>query len=134
MMRCNAYHIREGRSIGRLLHGKTLSRAAIIVVVTAVVVLMAAAEAAGQCLYEVESLIIPPVGGGGGVPYTPHNDANDISDTGVVVGWYEQCGFTGRRHPFMWSQQTGFVQLERPPGYTTIEATGVSPSGRYIVG
>lgn len=86
-----------------------------------------------QCHYDV-TLIHAPVCPGGGLAFQPITAPRDLSETGVVVGHYERCDFSARQEAFYWTEETGLITLVRPAQFDSIQAMGVSPNGRYIVG
>ena len=119
----------EGQSflIMRLWRAGCCALAAVIAIVATT------GPAGAQCMYEV-TIIRAPVCPGGGVPEQPGTVAEDISDTGVVVGWYRQCEINSRKEAFRWSEQSGFETLPRPTGVTSAQALAVSRDGSIIVG
>ena len=119
----------EGQSflIMRLWRAGCCALAAVIAIVAT------AGPAGAQCMYEV-TIIRAPLCPGGGVREQPGTVAEDMSETGVVVGWYTQCADFSRKEAFMWSEQSGFETLPRPTGVTSAQALAVSRDGSIIVG
>ena len=57
----------------------------------------------------------------------------DVTDTGLVVGsLWDAVG--QRNAAFQWTEQSGFVVLQGPPGRERCQAARVSPDGRVITG
>ena len=76
----------------------------------------------GQCNYEITAIIQGPECGIFGFPPT---FGTALSDNGEVVGWYTACTI-GTDEAFYWSEATGFVTLDRPPGVYAAMASDLS--------
>jgi len=80
-----------------------------------------------QCMYEIVAEISAP-----GCP--PFGNApivgGAINDNGVVVGHYVDCAFND--NPFMWSEETGFVQIPLPPGVLEAEPRDINSNGEIV--
>jgi len=84
--------------------------------------------AAGQCQYEVmiiQAEECPPYG------YPPTTGAG-LNETGDVVGYYKYC-VIGPYVPFLWTAETGMIDLPLPPGSYEARASDINDAG-VIVG
>ena len=82
----------------------------------------------GQCQYEITATIQGPECGIFGFPPT---FGTALSDNGEVVGWYTACTI-GTDEAFYWSEKTGFVTLDRPPGVYAALAADISEEGTIV--
>lgn len=99
---------------------------------TAAVLLLALlpAHAQGQCQYEITAIIEGfPCGGDNFAGLRP----TAINDHGVVVGSRQPCNplFNGRL-PFTWSEETGYVGLQLPPGIADAEPLDINNHGEIV--
>ena len=81
-----------------------------------------------QCNYEITATIQGPECGIFGFPPT---FGTALSDNGEVVGWYTACTI-GTDEAFYWSEKTGFVTLDRPPGVYAAYAAGLTSDGTIV--
>ncbi len=102
----------------------------VIPVTLAILAVTAAGHAQIPCSYEVSAVIQGPWCPIFGFPPTL---ARSIGENGEVVGSYYPC-VIGPREAFLWTPQSGFVTLERPPGYTSAAAEGIDSETGWIVG
>ena len=86
------------------------------------------AELRGQCQYTITATIQGPECGIFGFPPT---FGTALSDSGEVVGWYTACTI-GTDEAFYWSEGTGFVTLDRPPGVFAAMASDISNEGTIV--
>jgi uncharacterized membrane protein len=66
-----------------------------------------------------------------GIAGPPPTHGVSLSDKGEVVGYYGQC-LSGNDEAFYWSEATGMITLDRPPGVYSAEARGLNPSGTIV--
>lgn len=92
----------------------------------AAVVLACDTPAIGQCQYEVTGEIranpCPPFG------TWPTVFANAMNNLGQVVGYWNDCD-NSNEHGFIWSAETGVVELIRPPGVIGIIPEDINDNG-----
>ena len=81
-----------------------------------------------QCQYTITATIQGPECGIFGFPPT---FGTALSDNGEVVGWYTACTI-GTDEAFYWSEETGFVTLDRPPGVFAAMASDISNEGTIV--
>ena len=82
------------------------------------------------CSYDVQIIQAPscPIFG------PPVTRGRSISDSGNVVGDYDQCDDPGLENSFLWSPRERLLTLDMPRGTLTSSAMDISPDGRFIVG
>ncbi len=63
----------------------------------------------------------------------PPTIAKGVSETGEVVGLYNSC-VVGPSRAFRWTEETGFVTLQVPDGFTSASAQDIDSATGWIVG
>ena len=96
----------------------------------AILLVTAAAHAQIPCGYEVTAVIQGPWCPIFGFPPTT---GRAVTEDGAVVGHYTSC-LIGPSEAFYWSESTGFVTLDRPPGYVSAAAWDIDSETGWIVG
>ena len=88
-----------------------------------------AESALGQCYYSITALIEAP---GCAPPFdTSSVSPRAINDHGVVVGEFRPC-VLGDPHPFIWSEETGFVAIPLPPGVSDATFADINNNGEIV--
>lgn len=90
-----------------------------------------AATAQIPCGYEVTAVIQGPWCGE--IFGYPPTRGRAVTEDGAVVGFYTSCDI-GPGEAFYWSESTGFVTLDRPPGYTSATARDIDGQTGWIIG
>jgi len=108
------------------MHGRQRNRARQSVRALALLLcLFAGAESAAQCRYEVTVIEGPQCAYGQASMY-----AGRLNDQGHIVGFFK-CP-TGYAEPFLWTPETGLIELPLPPDSYEASAEDINEAGKIV--